>query len=438
MDILERSRTRTLLEPLIRNLKAFEDRFLRKRVWGEIQATIAILLWMQPLVRTSLKSACESFFDLFRTRFGLEGDAPDPGGLQRAIRKVSIDRLNALHDVMCTQARSKVRCPLPPWLRAIGRPILGVDGTTFSTARTPALAREFPVIHDRQGQELSPYPLTRLVVAWDLISHCPVTWWLSSIKTGERLSFALMLGKVQEPSVFVFDRGFPSREIFADLIDRKHWFIFRMVSGRAGAWPEVKDFLDSGKRSARVDIVIGTGTSRRVANMRLILRVFHRGRPRKGQQRKVMIVVTNIPEKQLDDRSVVRLYHRRWGIETGYREIKCFSATKDRWRSADKQGIERELVAVMIWYTLTALITGPLTHGAGMQIEDEGWRANTCVVLRTAFFLLQVLVSKKIQDGLILELERRLRQVIRWRQRKRPNRSAPRRKKQRTTAYEYS
>ena len=438
MDIAEKSRARALLEPLIRHLKEFEDRFVRKRVWGELQATIAILLWMQPLVRASLKSACESFFDLFRTRFGLEGDAPDPGGLQRAIRKVPIDRLNDLHDVMCTQARSKARCRLPPWLRAIGRPILAVDGTTFSTTRTPARAREFPVIHDRQGQELSPHPLTRLVVAWDIISHCPVTWWLSSIKTGERLSFASMLGKVQQPSLFVFDRGFPSRDLFADLIDRGHWFIFRMVSGRAGAWPEVRAFLDSGKRSARVDIAIGTGTSKRSANMRLILRVFHRGRPKKGQQREIMIVVTNIPEGRLDDRSVVRLSHRRWGVETGYREMKCFSATKDRWRSADKQGRERELVAVMIWYTLTAMITGPLTHGAGMEIDDEGWRANTCVVLRTAFFLLQVLVSKKVQESLILELERRLRRVIRWRQKKRPNRSEPRRKRQNAMAYEHS
>lgn len=435
MDIVKKSNLLALLEPLIHHLCRFETCFVRKRVWGELQATLGVLLWNQPLIRTSLKSACESFFDLFGERFCAGDDAPDPGGLQRAIRKLPVSKLDGLHGSLSDQARSKAGRKLPPWLRSVGRAILAVDGTTFSTARTPALEREFPIIHDKNGQELSPNPLTRLVVAWDVLSHSPVTWWLSSIRIGERLSFRSMLPKVEKPSLFVFDRGFPSREGFGDLIGRHHWFIYRMVSGYAGAWPEVKAFLDSGKRSAWVEFTIGKGRSATVIRLRLIRRVFNRGRPNKHQKREIMVVVTNVPEHRLDDRSVVRLYHRRWAVETAFREMKCFSANKDRWRSANKQGIERELLAVMIWYTLTALITGPLTQGRALEIDDDGWRANTCVVLRAAVVLLKILACNTLSEGLILEFEERLRRVMRWRQKKRPNRTEPRSKRQKIKYY---
>lgn len=438
MDIITSDRLTALLAPLFRHLNGIATVFRRERVWGELQAIIGLLLWMRPLGKSSQSSACEDFHALGKERFKLGEAPPDPAGLSRAISKLDRTALDDLQHRLATEARSHTRM-MPKWLERLSVPVLAVDGTTFSTARTPALRRHFPLITDHSGQALSPNPMTRLVVAWDVHCHCPVTWWLSSIRCGERLSLRTMLHKVSEPSLFLLDRGFPARDLFAELIARQHWFVCRMVTGHGAAWPEVAAFLASGKRSAWVDITIGRGRDRRTMRMRLVRRCFHRGRPRRHQKkRELMVLLTNVPADRLDDRSVVRLYRRRWGIETAFREIKCFNATSDRWRSDDRHGIELELSAVMIWYTLAALITGPLTNGQGYEADERGLRANICVVLRAAFLLLHVLTNPRTRRRLIDALAHRLRWVLRRRCRRRPGRTAPRTKLARIKGYMHS
>lgn len=425
MAILLPAPWRAALKPLVAHFGGLPAKFRRKRIWGELQATIALLLWLRPLVKTSLKEACEAFSDFFAEQFGHGDINHDPAGLQRAIGKVPADQLIRLQQKLRATAEA-TRPRVPRWMTRLPWQLLAVDGTTFSTTRSPAITRHFPTIKDRSGRELSPHPLTRFVVAWDVVRHLPVTWWLSSIRSGERMSFLSMLQKITTPSLFLFDRGFPSRALLTALLARGHHFVFRMVATDAAAWPEVQRFLASKKRSAWVTFTIGRGKQVSTIRLRLIRRVFRRGRPCKGQKREVMVLLTDLPASRISDRHVIQLYARRWVVETAYREMKCFRDKGSRWRSSTKDGIERELLAVMIWYTLTAMVTGPLTNGQVQDAHDTGRRANTCCLLRAALVLLRVLVARRARKRLIEDLQRHIHSILRWMQKRRPGRTSPR------------
>lgn len=427
MPIIPSAPWRSILKPLVAHFARLPTKFKRKRIWGEIQATIALLLWLRPLVKTSLKEACEAFSNFFLNQFAHTDIHHDPAGLQRAIGKVPPETLIHLQKSMRETAQ-ETRPRAPRWMTRLPWQLLAVDGTTLSTTRSPAIARHFPTIKDHNGRELSPHPLTRLVVAWDVLRHLPVTWWLSSIRSGERMSFVSMLQMITTPSLFLFDRGFPSRDLLDALLTRGHHFVFRMVAADAAAWPEVQRFLASKKRSAWVPFTIGRGKNATTIFLRLIRRVFRPGRPNKGQKRDVMVLLTDLAESRISDRHVIQIYGRRWTSETAFREMKCFRDKGNRWRSCTKEGIERELLAVMIWYTMTALLTGPLTNGQAQDAHDTGKRANTCCVLRTALFLLRVLVARRARRQLIDDLQRHIHSMLRWMQKRRPGRTSPRSK----------
>lgn len=437
MAILHPAPWRSALQPLIAHFGGLPTKFRRNRIWGELQATIALLLWFRPLVKSSLKEVCETFSDLFAEQFDHGNIHHDPAGLQRAIGKVPTDHLLRLQSTLREMAQT-IRPHVPRWMTKLPWQMIAVDGTTLSTTRSPAITRHYSTIKDSSGSDLSPHPMTRFVVAWDVLRHLPVTWWLSSIRIGERMSFRSMLQKITTTSLFLFDRGFPSRDLLTVLLEQGHHFVFRMVATDAAAWPEVQRFLASKKRSACVTFTIGRGKHASTIRLRLIRRVFRRGRPGKSQKREVMVLLTDLPGVSISDRHIIQLYVRRWVVETAYREMKCFRDKGSRWRSSTKEGIERELLAVMIWYTLTAMVTGPLTGGQAQDAHDTGKRANTCCVLRAALVLLRVLVARRVRNCLIEDLQRRIHSILRWMQKRRPGRSSPRNKRRKPHHYNRS
>ena len=288
----------------------------------------------------------------------------------------------------------------------------------------------FGVPKDKLGFETCHYPQARLMTAWDLESRIPISWELSSLATGERAMASAMLDQTPADAICVFDRGFPSRDFFAAILDARRHFVARMVCSEAAAWAEVAAFLASGKRDAIVPVWVGSGAQRQQVRLRLVLRAFNRGRPRKHQKRETMVIITSLIDAPLSARDLCRLYGERWGIETIYRELKAV-AKVENWHGRTIALVRQEIILLLVWFCLAAILAGAAAAARPLPTARQGaWRANTRRVFGAIARIVKALLARG--GGKELEAERRLcaeaaiLAVFRWMSRKRPGRSNPR------------
>jgi hypothetical protein len=100
----------------------------------------------------------------------------------------------------------------------------------------------------------------------------------------------------------IFDRGYPSHEFIKSLSDKGIAYVMRVQKGfiRERDIEGVKDGLvrlgKTGLEVRAVRIVLTTGEEE--------------------------ILITSLPEAQIEYEAFLELYHKRWGIETKYKELK--------------------------------------------------------------------------------------------------------------------
>jgi DNA-binding TFAR19-related protein (PDSD5 family) len=221
----------------------------------------------------------------------------------------------------------------------------------------------------------------------------------------------------QAGDVAVMDRGFPSRQLFAALIDKGIDIVARMSTSKVVAWKELQPFLASGAKNANVTLTLPGATSSIPVHVRVVERAPRRGRPRAGTKKSRMVIVSTLTEEDgFDRQALIKLYGARWGIESLFKEMKSFMQTED-FHSRTVHGCEQEVVAAMIWMALASFL----------QSEAERTLDNRRVVradcLRAASDLLALILSgRPIQD----QIDRDLEGLRRFSYGPRPDRHYPR------------
>jgi hypothetical protein len=414
------------LHTLVSIFACLDESWTRKRVWGSMQAFAGVFLLVMPGRMTSYQSICGTLFDWAGLRFGWQ-DAPDPAGLSRARRRLTMVECWKVFD----QARSWAREHLLTGRTLLaGRCVLAADATVLHVPREDDLVRHFGIRLDKAGREIAHYPQALLASVWDLGRRLPIAWRLTSLRQGERATLLDMLPELPANSVLVLDRGYPGRDLLGRVLAAGHDVVMRMVASEAGgAWPEVEAFLASGKRSVVVAVLVGSGRAERLIQLRLVRRVFGRGRPKRHQQRERMVIVTSLTDPALTDRDICRLDAERWGIETIYREMKAV-ANVERWHGTTKELIEQEIIALMTWFTIAAVIGDAAERSA----DGHAARPNTRRVFDAIAYAMEALFMASIADGKIAQLfiaraNVALKRIERWAQKRRPGRSATRQPK---------
>jgi hypothetical protein len=104
-------------------------------------------------------------------------------------------------------------------------------------------------------------------------------------------------------NLYIHDRGYPSKELFAEMIDSERFFLMRVRRNFH------KDF-DLVSKKEKVDFTHnGKVYAVRVFNITLD----------SGEKE---ILVTNMPKKHLKYKEAAELYFKRWGIETKFDSLK--------------------------------------------------------------------------------------------------------------------
>jgi len=245
-------------------------------------------------------------------------------------------------------------------------------------------------------------PQGLMVMAADLFRRLPLDWSLTGKGIGERTSMQELVQRMpfQAGDVAVMDRGFPSRHLFAALIEKGVDIIARMSASKAVAWKELQPFLASSAKSADVTLTLPGAAESITVHVKVVERDPQRGRPRAGTKKERMVIVSTLTEEDgFDRKALIKLYAARWGIESLFKEMKSFMQTED-FHSRTVHGCEQELVAAMIWMALASFL----------QSESErtlnGRRVVRADCLRAATDLLAAILSgRPIQDQINHDIE---------------------------------
>ena len=412
---------------LLHLFERFDESWLRKRVWGSMQGLLAVFALVEPGRASSYQLACKTAFVWANERFGWKS-APDASGLNRARNRVK--------ESECTDLLTAATSLAQGHLRRVKRLVCGllpvaVDGSILHMPRSQELLREFGVPTDRLGVKLCHYPQAMLVTAWDLARRIPIAWALTSHRVGERETLLGMLDQMAKNTLLILDRGYPSDVVLGEILDFGRHFVVRMVATKGAAWGEVRDFLASGKRDAVVLVEVGAGSTRRTIRLRMVLRTFDRGRPHKHQRRETMVLITSVLDKKLTARDLCRLYGKRWGIETLYREMKAV-AEIEKWHGRSVKLVRQELILLLVWFCFAAIFSNTAErHRRTKPTARLVWRANTRRVFEAITATIDALIAQATRTPEVAaELSRRadcaISSMCRWLQKTRPGRTYPR------------
>jgi hypothetical protein len=230
-----------------------------------------------------------------------------------------------------------------------GRPLYVVDGTTLSMPDEPALARAFGRTRTRHGP--SRFPVGRLTFLLRAGAEAILDWRFDRFRTSEDEQFHALWHHLPEGAVCLFDRYFSSFYNLAKLQSRGLDVVSRLHQRRR---PErlCLQGRQIGREEWIVPLRLAPQLRRRyddpslpeVVHVRLI-------RVRRGRQAPVWLVTTLLDPRRHPRRQIVRLYRRRWGIETRLASLKT-QLQLDVLRSKTPDNVRSEVAATLLAHNL--------------------------------------------------------------------------------------
>ena len=210
------------------------------------------------------------------------------------------------------------------------------------------------------------YPTCLVSTAYDVLRQIPIARSVVPMETAnEREEAVNLLSQIPQGNVLLFDRGYPSFDMFLKLYkDYNGFYLFRCPA--TSTFPVVMEFMQSGQEEAIIELAPTKSYSDKVgvkmfrATKPIRLRVIKLVSP-SGE---VSALLTNLLDTEafpLDE--IIKLYFKRWGVETHYLDEKK-SMEIEQFHSRSVNGIKQELFAVLIMCviarTLSALAMPPI------------------------------------------------------------------------------
>lgn len=290
----------------------------------------------------------------------------------------------------------------------LDRLIVAVDGSYIQLPPKPELRTEFGESYSKNGHNIVN---GLMIAAIDVSNGMIIGADLCSSKVGERELFERLYPQYKKrlkgspPICWVFDRGYPSFDLFFFLIEEKQEFIMR-YSHKYSA--ELNEF----KKSMAVDAIIVIDlnkSSRRRSYKKLRAKIG-------GQELKVRLV--KIIQKGKEDQYLVtntklnleelaEIYQMRWGVEE-FNDYLKNTVHIERISSLKVQGVLQDFNSQI----LGAMIHKLLVYEAKLELEKQekiGFQINLSTTkLITNRLIVKILISGK---GIVAKL-RRLRNII--------------------------
>jgi hypothetical protein len=196
-----------------------------------------------------------------------------------------------------------------------GLQLFALDGALFRTQDTPELRAHFGSGNTSSTRQ-TPFPMLRLAALMNVRSHVLVDGAISPYRRGEIPLAQPLLDKLPNHSITLLDKGFFSANLLLGIAqsgEQRHW----VIPERKRLVYEVVEDYGPGDRLVKMTV----SPQARKANPQL---------PENWHARAVTYevrgasktVFTSLPASEYSAEQVAQLYHQRWEIELGFRDIK--------------------------------------------------------------------------------------------------------------------
>ena len=303
--------------------------------------------------------------------------------------------------------------------------VLAADSTTLylpATHPDTIAAAHFNHYHDGAG---GIYSLARAAALLDVASGLFLRADLASDSVGERAMLVSQLSAMQPDDLLVLDRGYPAHWLFALLWQQQRAFCIRLPLSYS---PQVAAFVRSGQDSTIITCqpqAHHAGFAEHELpltpfRLRLVRVVLPSGQ--------IEVLATSLlDEVQYPACVFGQLYQQRWRIEEAFRHIKC-RLKLERFGGETPLAIRQEFHATILLHNLATL-----AGLEALQALPEAERSEQHVNLTHASQWLRLLIPQLLhRTGDIATLCTCLVEGILYQlTRKRPDRTAPPRKRDR-------
>lgn len=293
------------------------------------------------------------------------------------------------------QAADKFDGTFGTGLRWHGRRVFAVDGTKVNLHRGKELERSF-------GVPSGGYcPQVLVSTLFDVVAKVPHDIVVGPYDSAEREQLVQMLDRVRPGDVVVLDRGYPSFEILAILMDSGIDFAIRVPAG--SSFKAVDDFLASGGDDYRILVDPPRGNPMRdrgqieVRALRIIV---------PGSEPTVLL--TSLRRSEFSPSALRDLYHRRWEIEEFYKLTKGDYLGQGQFHALYADGVRQEIHAVALFVAITRYLMAAAAREHDVPYESISPKSG---VLGFATYIVRLLLACEL-DMVESALDRLLDRIV--------------------------
>jgi hypothetical protein len=249
--------------------------------------------------------------------------------------------------------------------------LLALDGTTIQLENWPRLTEHFGSVRNGRGRARTQ---ARLVMVQYPLVRLPWRYELTPLAQGERTVASRLLRGLRGDDLVLMDRGFWSYGVFWQIHNQRAFFAIRKVA-------QVK-----WQRLARLDrgdyLVRWRPRDQKKKWQALPPAMVLRYLPYQLSGFRPSAVVTNLLDVQAVSREEwIRLavadeagrvlepglYHRRWEIETTFRELKVTQGLQGQLRCRSPEGVRYEVAGHVLLYLLVRWLMVEAAEQAGLD-----------------------------------------------------------------------
>ncbi len=304
-----------------------------------------LLLFLLNLVTGALQAELDRFFEIVNGAT-VASRVVSKAAFCLARRKLHFGALVEINRVLVEAFYAEQ--PVRRWR---GWRLLAIDGSTAQLPRSAAVLAWFGVV-DPAAQ--TPCAIGRVSTLYDVLNRVIVEAHLAPYRFGEQELAIEHLRQVQPQDLVLFDRGYPAFWLLAWLHGRGVQYCMRATLTYCAA---VTEFVRSGAPEAVVELRPGEQARRECRAKGLALdpvpvRVVRVELPT-GE---VEVLLTSLRDFTAYPHAVFAdLYHQRWGIEEGYKAIKC-RAEVENFTGKSVLAVMQDFHAKVVTTNLTALL----------------------------------------------------------------------------------
>lgn len=238
--------------------------------------------------------------------------------------------------------------------------IYAIDG---STIQIPESKENYEVFGGNPNKTQTVSPLASVSVLYDVMNDILVDVSLHPYRYNERESAKSHIDFLPEfpNSILLFDRGYPSEDMFRYLNSKKILFLMRVPKTFKKAISEESDTLFTYPASRNKE-------SLTLRSIHFLL-----------EDGSTEYLVTNLTQNQMSTEKFSTLYQLRWGVESKYRELKNGLEIEDFY-SVKPVSVLQEFFAAMYLSNLAAIIKSDPMAAASAGSRHE-YQSNRSYIL---------------------------------------------------------